>query len=59
VHNLAVSLDGYAAGPDQSVEHPLRLGGTRLHEWVFATRTGSSGPAGGATTRRTTTRCSC
>ncbi|MGI8809848.1 MAG: dihydrofolate reductase family protein [Acidimicrobiales bacterium] len=40
VHNLAVSVDGYAAGPDQSIDNPLGVGGTRLHEWVFATRTG-------------------
>jgi hypothetical protein len=40
VHNLALSLDGYAAGPDQSIDHPLGVGGPRLHEWVFATRTG-------------------
>jgi dihydrofolate reductase len=37
VHNLAVSLDGYAAGPDQSLEAPLGVGGERLHEWMFAT----------------------
>jgi dihydrofolate reductase len=29
-----MSLDGYTAGPEQSVEHPLGLGGERLHEWV-------------------------
>jgi hypothetical protein len=40
VHSLATSLDGYAGGPDQSVDHPLGVGGTRLHEWVFETRTG-------------------
>ncbi len=40
VHNLAMSADGYAAGPDQSVDKPLGIGGERLHEWVFATRTG-------------------
>jgi dihydrofolate reductase len=40
VHNLAMSLDGYAAGPDQSLENPLGVGGPALHEWVFATRTG-------------------
>src|SRR5690348_1292957 len=39
VHNFSISLDGYAAGPDQSVEHPLGVGGPRLHEWSFATRT--------------------
>lgn len=40
VHNLAISLDGYAAGPNQSIDNPLGVGGSRLHEWVFATRTG-------------------
>ena len=30
-----MSLDGYTAGPEQSVENPLGIGGTRLHEWVF------------------------
>jgi dihydrofolate reductase len=30
-----MSLDGYTAGPDQSVENPLGIGGMRLHEWVF------------------------
>src|SRR5258706_9829636 len=29
-----MSLDGYVAGPNQSVENPLGLGGERLHEWV-------------------------
>ncbi len=38
VHNLAMSLDGYAAGPDQSVDNPLGVGGSRLHEWAFATK---------------------
>ena len=40
VHNMAISLDGYAAGPDQGLDHPLGVGGARLHEWVFATRAG-------------------
>jgi dihydrofolate reductase len=39
VHNFAMSLDGYVAGPDQSVANPLGVGGTALHEWAFATRT--------------------
>lgn len=38
VHNITVSLDGYAAGPHQSREHPLGVGGERLHDWAFATR---------------------
>jgi dihydrofolate reductase len=32
---LAVSLDGYVAGPDQDEENPLGVGGMDLHEWVF------------------------
>lgn len=40
VHNLAISLDGYAAGPDQGVDNPLGAGAQALHEWVFATRSG-------------------
>lgn len=30
-----MSLDGFVAGPDQSVENPLGIGGMRLHEWAF------------------------
>lgn len=41
VHNIATSIDGYMAGPDQGIDNPLGVGGTRLHEWVFASRTGS------------------
>ena len=40
VHNFAISLDGYAAGPNQGPNDPLGVGGTRLHEWVFASRAG-------------------
>ncbi len=40
VHNFSVSLDGYAAGPAQSLDHPLGVRGPELHEWVFETRTG-------------------
>ncbi|MBV9462804.1 MAG: dihydrofolate reductase family protein [Verrucomicrobiae bacterium] len=32
---IAISLDGYVAGPNQSVENPIGVGGMRLHEWVF------------------------
>jgi dihydrofolate reductase len=38
VNNIAVSVDGYAAGPDQSLENPIGVGGSRLHEWLFPTR---------------------
>ena len=40
VRNFSISLDGYAAGPDQDLDHPLGVGATRLHEWIFATRSG-------------------
>ena len=39
VESFAVSIDGYGAGPDQSREHPLGVGGTSLHEWAIPTRT--------------------
>ena len=39
VHNFSISLDGYAAGPDQSLDNPLGVGGSGLHDWAFATRT--------------------
>ncbi|HET7458466.1 MAG TPA: dihydrofolate reductase family protein [Gemmatimonadaceae bacterium] len=32
---ISMSLDGYVAGPRQSVDDPLGVGGMRLHEWVF------------------------
>jgi dihydrofolate reductase len=38
-HSLTVSLDGYLAGPSQGLDHPLGVGGERLHDWAFATRT--------------------
>lgn len=31
---IAVSLDGYVAGPDQSEENPLGVGGEDLHQWI-------------------------
>jgi dihydrofolate reductase len=39
VQSFSISLDGYGAGPAQSLEHPLGVGGERLHDWAFATRT--------------------
>src|SRR3954465_11442573 len=33
---ISMSLDGYVAGPDQSMENPLGVGGMRLHQWAFA-----------------------
>jgi dihydrofolate reductase len=35
--NLSVSLDGYIAGPDATLEEPLGRGGELLHEWAFKT----------------------
>ncbi len=34
---ISISLDGYVAGPNQSLENPIGEGGLRLHQWVFAT----------------------
>jgi len=39
VHNFSISLDGYGAGPAQSLDNPLGVGGRQLHEWAFATPT--------------------
>src|SRR5438105_5382701 len=36
---FSISIDGYGAGPDQRLEHPLGENGTELHEWVFDTPT--------------------
>lgn len=46
---ISVSLDGYIAGPDQSLDEPLGAGGERLHEWAFQTEgwRKSHGIAGG------------
>jgi dihydrofolate reductase len=34
---ISISLDGFVAGPNQSIENPIGEGGTRLHQWAFAT----------------------
>jgi dihydrofolate reductase len=33
--NISVSMDGFVAGPRQSLENPIGEGGIRLHEWHF------------------------
>ena len=38
VHNLSISLDGFATGEPQSLEAPFGHAGERLHTWMFATR---------------------
>ena len=51
VSSFSVSLDGYAAGPDQSLENPLGVRGPELFEWFFSTRTWKQmhGQEGGST----------
>ena len=49
-YNVSMSLDGFMAGPAQSREDPLGVGGERLHEWVVATASwrGMQGLEGGS-----------
>jgi dihydrofolate reductase len=35
--HLSISLDGFVAGPNQSLENPIGEGGQRLHQWMFET----------------------
>ena len=51
VNCFAVSLDGYGAGPEQSLEEPLGKNGEQLHDWFTATKTFRStyGDTGGTT----------
>ncbi len=37
VRNFSISVDGYGAGPSQSIENPLGVGGEDLHEWIVDT----------------------
>ncbi len=39
VRCFSVSIDGYGAGPNQDLDHPLGVGGPDLFEWFFRTRT--------------------
>ena len=39
VNCFTLSLDGYGAGPDQSLSTPLGVGGQNLHKWMTTTRT--------------------
>jgi dihydrofolate reductase len=36
IGDISVSLDGFVAGPNPSLEQPLGAGGELLHEWAFA-----------------------
>ncbi len=52
VESYTLSIDGFGAGSDQSLENPLGIGGTTLHGWLFSTRTFQSkvfGKEGGET----------
>jgi dihydrofolate reductase len=46
---ISMSLDGFVAGPEQSLDHPLGRGGMALHDWVFGLRAwrASHGEEGG------------
>ena len=39
VHSFGISLDGFGAGPGQSLQNPLGVNGPELMEWFFHTRT--------------------
>jgi dihydrofolate reductase len=39
VQSFSISIDGYGAGPNQSLDNPLGEGGMGLHRWAVATRT--------------------
>src|SRR5260370_39422320 len=47
---ISISLDGFVARPNQSLENPIGEGGRRLHQWVFETASWREqhGGAGGA-----------
>jgi dihydrofolate reductase len=51
VHCFSISLDGYGAGSDQSIDNPLGRGGESLHDWLIPTRSfqETHGKGGGET----------
>jgi dihydrofolate reductase len=52
VDGFTLSLDGFGAGPDQSLDNPLGVAGPELHQWLRSTRTfqrGVLGQEGGTT----------
>jgi dihydrofolate reductase len=50
VRNFSISIDGFGAARSQSLDNPIGVGGGRLHEWIFATRSGRAmiGAEGGS-----------
>jgi dihydrofolate reductase len=51
VQSFSVSIDGFGAGPNQTLDSPMGVGGMALHDWAFTTRTFRQmfGDQGGAT----------
>ncbi len=51
VCTFSISIDGFGAGPDQDLHHPLGVGGPELFDWFFHTRTFQKmyGPGDGET----------
>ena len=51
VRTFSISIDGFGAGPDQDLDHPLGVGGEDLHDWFLNTRAWRSqhGEPGGET----------
>ena len=53
---ISISLDGFVAGPNQSLENPIGEGGMRLHQWLFETAAWreQQGQKGGSDTKDST-----
>ena len=51
VNSFTVSVDGFGAGPNQSLDNPMGLGGNALHQWFVPTKTfrHMTGEEGGST----------
>ncbi|HNO12314.1 MAG TPA: dihydrofolate reductase, partial [bacterium] len=39
VESFTISLDGFGAGIDQTMDNPLGVGGQNLHQWAMPTKT--------------------
>ncbi len=48
VESFSISLDGFGAGPDQSLDDPLGIGGEDLHRWAVRTDTFQKMMGGGS-----------
>jgi dihydrofolate reductase len=47
VHCFGISIDGFSAGPNQDIDHPLGVKGMDLMQWFFPTRTFQAMHGGG------------